>query len=69
MINFIKKIIENPEKFSEDEKYEMLLEVVDKKVEAEELAEIITFIKSKQAIKIDLPNAINIMNKNCKTLK
>ena len=60
MINFIKKIIENPEKFSEDEKYEMLLEVVDKKVEAEELAEIIRFIKSKQAIKIDLPNAIDI---------
>jgi len=60
MINFIKKIIENPEKFSEDEKYEMLLDVVDKKVEAEELAEIIRFIKSKQAIKIDLPNAIDI---------
>lgn len=60
MLNFIKKIIENPWKFSEDEKYEMLLEVVDKEVQAEELAEIIGFIKSKQAIKIDLPNAIDI---------
>ena len=60
MLNFIKKIIENPWKFSDDEKYEMLLEVVDKEVKAEELAEIIKFIKSKQAIKIDLPNAIDI---------
>ena len=60
MINFIKKIIENPEKFSEDEKYKMLCEVADKKVEAEELAEIITFIKSKQAIKIDIPEAIDM---------
>lgn len=60
MLNFIKKIIENPWKFSDDEKYEMLLEVVDKEVKAEELAEIIKFIKSKQTIKIDLPNAIDI---------
>jgi anthranilate phosphoribosyltransferase len=60
MINFIKRIIENPENFSENEKYEMLLEVVDKKVKAEELAGIIIFIKSKQAIQIDIPNAIDI---------
>ena len=60
MINFIKKIIENPENFWEDEKYKMLLEVVDKDVDAKELAEIITFIKSKQVIKIDIPNAIDI---------
>jgi len=60
MINFIKKIINNPWKYSEDEKYEMLLEVVDKKVRAEELAEIVRFIKSKQAIKIELPDAIDI---------
>jgi len=38
----------------------MLLEVVDKDVDAKELAEIITFIKSKQVIKIDIPNAIDI---------
>ncbi|MDQ7010171.1 MAG: anthranilate phosphoribosyltransferase [Candidatus Gracilibacteria bacterium] len=60
MLNFIKRIINNPENFSEDEKYEMLLEVADKKLEAEELAKIIRFIKSKQTIKIDLPNAIDI---------
>ena len=60
MLNFIKKIIENPGKFSEDEKYEMLLEVAEKKVEATELAEIVDFIKSKQAIKIDLSDAIDI---------
>jgi len=38
----------------------MLLDVVDKEVKAEELAEIIEFIKSKQAIEIDLPEAIDI---------
>ena len=60
MLNFIKKIINNPWVFSEDEKYEMLLEVVEKNVKAEELAEIITFIKSKQAIKIDLPETLDM---------
>jgi len=60
MLNFIKKVIENPGRFSEDEKYEMLLEVAEKKVDARELAEIVKFIKSKQAIKIDLPDAIDI---------
>jgi len=38
----------------------MLLEVVDKKVEPEELAEIVTFVKSKQAIKLDIQNAVDI---------
>jgi hypothetical protein len=38
----------------------MLLEVVDKDINAEELAEIIRFIKSKQDIKINLPEAIDI---------
>ena len=60
MLNFIKTIINNPWKFDEDKKYEMLLEVVDKKVSPEELAEIIKFIKEKQAIKLDLPKAIDI---------
>jgi len=60
MINFIKKIIENPEKFSEEQKYKMLCEVADKKVEASELAEIVKFIKSYQAIKIDIPEAIDM---------
>jgi len=60
MLNFIKTIINNPWKFSEDEKYKMLLEVVDKKVSPEELAEIIKFIKEKQAIKLYLPKAIDI---------
>ena len=60
MLNFIKKIINNPWVFSEDEKYDMLLEVVEKNVKAEELAEIITFIKSKQAIKIDLPETLDM---------
>lgn len=60
MLKFIKKVIENPWKFSEDEKYEMLLQVVDKELDSLELAKIIEFIKSKQAIKIDLPDAIDI---------
>ena len=60
MLNFIKKIINNPWIFSDDEKYEMLLGVVDKKVKAEELAEIIIFITSKQAIQIELPDGIDI---------
>ena len=60
MLNFIKNIIENPEKFSEDEKFEMLEEVAEKKVTAEELAEIIKFIKNNQAIKVDIPEAIDM---------
>lgn len=38
----------------------MLLEVADKKVEAEELAEIVKLVKSKQAIKLDIPQAVDI---------
>lgn len=60
MLNFIKKVVNNPGNFTEDEKYKMLWEAMDKEIEAEELAKIITFIKSKQAIKINLCNAIDI---------
>jgi hypothetical protein len=60
MLEFIKKIIENPEKFSEDEKFKMLEKVAQKKVEAQELAEIVTFIKFQQAIKLDIPEAIDM---------
>lgn len=60
MLNFIKNIIENPEKFSEDDKLEMLEKVAEKKVTAEELAEIIKFIKNHQAIKVDIPEAIDM---------
>lgn len=60
MLNFIKKIIENPWVFSEEEKYNMLLDVAEKKVDAKELSEIIKFIKSKQLINIDLNDAIDI---------
>lgn len=38
----------------------MLCEVAEKKVKAKELAEIIKFIKSHQAIKIDIPDAIDM---------
>jgi anthranilate phosphoribosyltransferase len=60
MFEFIKTVIENPEKFSEDEKLEMLKKVADKKVEPEELAEIVKFVKSHQAIKLDIPEAIDM---------
>ncbi len=60
MLNFIKKIIKNPEKFSEKEKLEMLVSVAEKEISPNELAEIIKFIKSKQAIKINLPDSIDI---------
>ena len=60
MLNFIKNIIENPEKFSEDDKLEMLEKVAEKKVTAEELAEIIRFIKNHQAIKVNIPEAIDM---------
>jgi hypothetical protein len=60
MLEFIKKIIENPEKFSEDEKFKMLEKVAQKKVEAQELSEIIKFIKSNQAIKLDILEAIDM---------
>ena len=60
MLNFIKNIIENPEKFSENDKLEMLEKVAEKKVTAEELAEIIKFIKNHQAIKVDIPEAIDM---------
>jgi uncharacterized protein YciW len=60
MLNFIKKIIENPEKFSEDEKLKMLEDVAEKKVDAKELAQIIKFIKSHQAIEVDVLDAIDM---------
>jgi predicted RecB family endonuclease len=60
MLNFIKNIIENPEKSSENEKLEMLKKVAEKKVTAEEVAEIIKFIKRNQAIKVEIPKAIDM---------
>ncbi len=60
MLKFIQDIVKNPKKFSEDEKLEMLEKVAEKKVRAEELAEIIIFIKNHQAIQIDIPDAIDM---------
>lgn len=60
MLHFIKTLIENPWKMSEDEKYEMLLKGVSKEVKPEELADIIGYIKSRQAIQVELSDAIDI---------
>jgi len=60
MLEFIKKVIENPEKFDEDTKYKMFLEFVNKDVSASELAEIIKFIKKYQTIKLNIENAIDM---------
>ncbi|MDD3302468.1 MAG: anthranilate phosphoribosyltransferase [Candidatus Gracilibacteria bacterium] len=59
MYNFIKNILEN--NFSEEDKLKMLQDVATKKVTAEELAKIVTYLKSKQAIKLDLPDSIDIV--------
>ncbi len=58
MYNFIKNILENS--YSEEEKLKMLQEVAEKKVTPEELAEIVIYLKSKQAINIDLFDSIDI---------
>jgi anthranilate phosphoribosyltransferase len=58
MKKFIKKVLEND--ISESEKLKMLQDVAEKKVTPEELAEIVIYLKSKQAIKIDLFDSIDI---------
>jgi anthranilate phosphoribosyltransferase len=58
MLNFIKTVLE--ENVSEQEKYSQFIEVAEKEIEAEELAEVIKYIKEKQSIIIDLPNSLDI---------
>ncbi len=59
MLEFIQTVLEK--ELTEDEKLKFLVEVADKKVEAEELADIVRYIKSKQAIKLDLPDSLDIV--------
>jgi hypothetical protein len=58
MKKFIKKVLEND--ISESDKLKMLQDVAEKKVTPSELAEIVNYLKSKQAIKIDLFDSIDI---------
>ncbi|MFA5917463.1 MAG: anthranilate phosphoribosyltransferase [Candidatus Gracilibacteria bacterium] len=58
MKNFIKKVLEND--ISEADKLKMLQNVAEKKVTPSELAEIVNYLKSKQTIKIDLFDSIDI---------
>lgn len=59
MYNFIKNILENS--YSEKEKLKMLQDVATKEITATELAKIITYLKSKQAIKLNLFDSIDIV--------
>ncbi len=58
MKKFIKKVLEN--NISESDKLKMLQDIAEKKVTPEELAEIVTYLKSKQAINIDLFDSTDI---------
>jgi hypothetical protein len=58
MKKFIKNVLENS--YTEQEKLKMLQEVAEKKINPEELADIVKYIKKKQAINIDLSNSIDI---------
>ncbi len=59
MLKFIQTVLEK--KLTEDQKLKLLIEIANKKVEPEELADIIKYIKSKQAIKLELPNSLDIV--------
>lgn len=59
MLNFIKTVLEK--ELSEDEKLKLLNEVAEKTISAEELAKIVKYIKSKQVIKLDLPDSLDIV--------
>lgn len=58
MKEFIKKVIEDD--INEDDKLRMLEDVADKEISSQELAEIITYLKSKQTINLDLTESISI---------
>ena len=58
MKKFIKKVLENT--YTEEEKLKMLQDVANKKVTPDELADIVKYLKRKQAINIDLTNSIDI---------
>jgi len=58
MLHFIKTTLE--ETLTEEEKYSRFIEVAEKEISPEELAEVIKYIKEKQSIIIDLPNSLDI---------
>ncbi|NDK08202.1 anthranilate phosphoribosyltransferase [Candidatus Gracilibacteria bacterium] len=58
MKKFIKNVLENT--YTEEDKLKMLQDVANKKVTPSELADIVKYLKKKQAINIDLHNSIDI---------
>jgi len=58
MKKFIKKVLENT--YTESDKLKMLQDVATKEITPSELAYIVKYLKSKQAINIDLSNSIDI---------
>lgn len=59
MLNFIKKVLET--EITEQDKLTMLEDIAEKEVSSSELAEIVTYLKSKQSIYLDLYKSLDIV--------